>query len=64
MTPLVAFKESNRPQGRFALADGKLQLDDKSCQARKFMVFGQLFARFQAAAASFSLGHFRVPRVI
>jgi hypothetical protein len=64
MTSLVVFKESNRPQGRFALADGKLQSGDKSCQVRKFMAFGQLFAWFQAAATSFSLGHFRAPRVI
>jgi hypothetical protein len=64
MTPLVAFNESNRPQGRFALADGKLQLGDKSCQVRKFMVFGQLSAWFQAAVTSFSLGHFRALRVI
>jgi len=45
MTPLVAFKESNHPQGRFAFADGKLQSGDKSCQARKFMAFDQLSAR-------------------
>jgi hypothetical protein len=56
MTSLVAFKESNRPQGKFALADGKLQSGDKSCPAGKFMAFGQLSAWFQAAARSFSIG--------
>jgi hypothetical protein len=28
ITPLVAFKESNQPQGRVALANGKLQVGD------------------------------------
>jgi hypothetical protein len=50
MTPLVAFKESNRPQDRFAFADGKLQLSDKSCQAHKLMAFGLRPAWFQTAA--------------
>jgi hypothetical protein len=56
MTSLVAFKESNHPQGRFAFADGKLQSGDKFCQARKFMVFGPRLAWFQAAARLFHLG--------
>jgi hypothetical protein len=64
MTPLVTFKESNRPQGRFARAAGKLQLGDKFCQVRKFMDFDQLSAWFQAVATPFSLGCFHAPRVI
>jgi hypothetical protein len=50
MTPLVAFKELNRPQGTVAFANRKLQFGYKSCQERKSMVFGQVSGWFPASA--------------
>ena len=50
MTPLVAFKESNRPQNRVVPANGMLQLGYKSCRGRKFKVFGQMSDWFQTSA--------------
>ena len=32
MTPIVAYKESDRPQNKVVLANGKLQSGDKSCR--------------------------------
>ncbi len=64
MTPLIVFKESNRPQNKVAPANGMLQSGYKSCKARKFMVLGQGSGWFQASATVFSLGHFHALRVI
>jgi hypothetical protein len=64
MTPLVAYKKSDRPQNRVVLANGMLQSGDKSCQGRKFMGFGQASGWFQISAIVFSLGRFHTVRVI